>query len=263
MEFMSAKTEKVSPQIPSSRVKTGIPGLDALLDSGFPSGKVVLILGEPGTGKTILCSQFLHWGASQGDEKGVYVGMNEPKPRFITEMNALGMDFARLEKDNRFAYVDATEVRRIPEQARVGRIPVGGRELGLVNLIDLVQEGIDKLSPRRVVVDSISDLVFRFPNIEERRPAVLDIVEVLQSSGTTCLLTRELPTTVVDRILQPEEYLAEGVILLRMLKDGARSLQVLKMRGSKVDSIPRPYVIKDNGLEIYATEEVYGQSAGK
>jgi len=260
---MSTKTEKIGPRIPSSRVETGIPGLDALLDSGFPAGKVVLILGEPGTGKTILCSQFLHWGASQGDEKGVYVGMNEPKPRFMTEMDALGMDFARLERDNRFAYVDATEVRRIPEQARVGRIPVGGRELGLVNLIDLVQEGIDKLAPRRVVVDSISDLVFRFPNIEERRPAVLDIVEVLQSTGTTCLLTSELPSTGVDRILQPEEYLAEGVILLRMLKNGARSLQVLKMRGSKVDSIPRPYVIKDNGLEVYATEEVYGQSAGK
>ena len=260
---MSAKIEKFGSQIPSSRVKSGIPGLDALLDGGFPAGKVVLILGEPGTGKTILCSQYLHWGASQIEEKGVYVGLNEPKPRFMTEMNALGMDFTRLENDSRFAYVDATEVRRIPEQAKVGRIPVGGRELGLVNLIDLVQEGIDKLSPRRVVVDSISDLVFRFPNIEERRPAVLDIVEVLQSTGTTCLLTSELPSTGVDRVLQPEEYLAEGVILLRMLKDGARSLQVLKMRGSKVDSIPRPYVIKDNGLEVYSTEEVYGQSAGK
>src|SRR5437667_10878823 len=132
-----------------------------------------------------------------------------------------------------------------------------------VNLLDRVQEVIDKLSPRRVVVDSISDLVFRFPKIEERRPAVLDIVEVLQSTGTTCLLTSELPSTGVDRILHPEEYLAEGVILLRMLKNGARSTRVLKMLGSKVDSIPRPYVIKDNGLEVYATEEVYGQSAAK
>ncbi len=260
---MSTRTEKVDPQILNSRVASGIPGLDALLDGGFPAGKVVLILGEPGTGKTILSSQYLHWGASQQNEKGVYVGLNEPKPRFMAEMSSLGMDFSKLEKDNRFAYVDATEVRRIPEQAKVGRIPVGGRELGLVNLIDLVQEGIDKLSPRRVVVDSISDLVFRFPNIEERRPAVLDIVEVLQSTGTTCLLTSELPSTGIDRVLQPEEYLAEGVILLRMLKEGARSLQVLKMRGSKVDSVPRPYVIKANGLEVYATEEVYGQIMGK
>jgi circadian clock protein KaiC len=260
---MSTRTEKVDAQILNSRVASGIPGLDALLDGGLPAGKIVLILGEPGTGKTILSSQYLHWGASQRNEKGVYVGLNEPKNRFMAEMSSLGMDFSRLEKDDRFAYVDATEVRRIPEQAKVGRIPVGGRELGLVNLIDLVQEGIDKLSPLRVVVDSISDLVFRFPNIEERRPAVLDIVEVLQSTGTTCLITSELPSTGVDRILQPEEYLAEGVILLRMLKDGARSLQVLKMRGSKVDSVPRPYVIKADGLEVYATEEVYGQSVGK
>ncbi|HVH14429.1 MAG TPA: ATPase domain-containing protein [Candidatus Angelobacter sp.] len=256
-------TGKLDQRDPNSRVPSGIPGLDALIDGGFPAGKAVLILGEPGTGKTILTSQYLHWGASERSEKGVYIGLNEPKTRFMAEMLSLGMDFPRLEKDNKFAYIDATEVRRIPEQARVGRIPVGGRELGLVNLIDLVEEGIDKLSPRRVVVDSISDLVFRFPNLEERRPAVLDIVEALQSTVTTCLLTSELPSTGIDRVLQPEEYLAEGVILLRMLKDGARSLQVLKMRGSKVDSIPRPYVIKSNGLEVYATEEVYAQSLGK
>jgi circadian clock protein KaiC len=260
---MSIRTEKDDPQALNSRVESGIPGLDTLLDGGLPAGKVVLILGEPGTGKTILSSQYLHWGATRRSEKGVYVGLNEPKPRFMAEMAALGMDFPKLEKDNKFAYIDATEVRRIPEQARVGRIPVGGRELGLVNLIDLVQQGIDKLSPQRVVVDSISDLVFRFPNIEERRPAVLDIVEVLQSTGTTCLLTSELPSTGIDRVLQPEEYLAEGVILLRMLKDGARSLQVLKMRGTKVDTMPRPYVIKANGFEVYATEEIYGQSIGK
>jgi circadian clock protein KaiC len=260
---MSIRSEKLDSQGLSSRVGSGIPGLDTLIDGGFPPGKVVLILGEPGTGKTILGSQYLHWGAAQRGEKVVYVGMNEPKPRFMTEMAGLGMDFAKLEKDGKFAYVDATGVRRIPEQARVGRIPVGGRELGLVNLIDLVQGGIDKLSPRRVVVDSISDLVFRFPSIEERRPAVLDIVEVLQSTGTTCLLTSELPTTGVDRVLQPEEYLAEGVILLRMVREGVRSLQVLKMRGSKIDATPRPYVIKDTGLEVYATEEVYGPTIGK
>ncbi|HZY46759.1 MAG TPA: ATPase domain-containing protein [Candidatus Bathyarchaeia archaeon] len=254
---------KTGSQVLSRRVSSGIPGLDVLLDGGFPEGKVVLVLGEPGTGKTILASQYLHSGVTRTGDKAVYVGMNEPKARFIAEMAGLGMDFSILENEGKFAYVDATEVRRIPEQAKVGRIPVGGRELGLVNLIDLVQEGIDKLSPKRVVVDSISDLVFRFPQIEERRPAVLDIVEVLQSTDTTCLLTSELPTTGEDRVLQPEEYLAEGVILLRTLRKGIRTLQVLKMRGSKVDTTPRPYVIKNTGLEVYATEEVYGQPMEK
>jgi len=245
------------------RVSSGITGLDSLLDGGFPEGKVILVLGEPGTGKTILVSQFLHNGVTRGGDKAVYVGMNEAKTRFMSEMTALGMDFSSLENQGKFGYVDATEVRRIPEQAKVGRIPVGGRELGLVNLIDLIQEGIDKVSPKRVVVDSISDLVFRFPQIEERRPAVLDIIEMLQSTGTTCLLTSELPTTGDDRVLQPEEYLSEGVVLLRTLRKGVRTVQVLKMRGSKVDTTPRPYVIKNTGLEVYSTEEVYAQTMEK
>src|SRR2546425_630843 len=260
---MPTTTEGREESTPTSKLASGIEGLDSMLGGGIPEGNIVLVLGDPGTGKTILCSQYLYSGVTGNAEKGVYVGLNEPKARFTAEMRGLGMDFARLEKEGKFTYVDATEVRRIPEQAKVGRIPVGGRELGLVNLIDLVQDGVERLSPKRVVVDSISDLVFRFPTVEERRPAVLDIVEVLQETGTTCLMTSELSSTGEDRVLQPEEYLAEGVILLRMLRKGVRTVQVLKMRGSKVDSTPRPYVIKETGLEVYATEEVYGQSLEK
>jgi len=242
------------------KLKTGISGLDILLDGGYSSGRIVLVLGEPGTGKTILCSQFLYSGATQAGEKGVFIGMNEPKSRFMNEMTSLGMDFEMLEKNGSFEYVDATDVRRIPEQAKVGRIPVGGRELSLVNLIDMIQDSIQKLAPKRVVIDSISDLIFRYPNIEERRPVVLDIVETLSSTGSTCLMTSELLSTGQDRYLQPEEYLAEGVILLRTLRKGTRTVQISKMRGSKVDIKPRPYVIKDNGIEVYATEEVYEQA---
>ncbi len=241
----------------ASKLPSGITGLDSMLAGGFPEGKVILVLGEPGTGKTILCSQFLHWGAAEKNEKGIFIGMNEPKARLITEMRELGMDFERLESTGKFGYVDATEVRRIPEQARVGRIPVGGRELGLANLIELMQEGIEKLSPKRIAIDSISDLVFRFPRLEDRRPAVLDIVEALQSTGATCLLTSELLSTGDSRRLQPEEYLAEGVIMLRIVKKGVRTLQITKMRGAKIDTVARPFVIRDSGIEVLAREEVY------
>jgi KaiC/GvpD/RAD55 family RecA-like ATPase len=172
-------------------------------------------------------------------------------------MAGLGMDFDKLEKSGTFSYVDATEVRRIPEEAKVGRIPVGGRELGLVNLMDMIQEAIEKYSPKRVVVDSISDLVFRYPKVEERRPVVLDLVETLQSTRATCLMTSELLSTGEGRLLQPEEYLAEGVIIMRTLQKGVRSIQILKMRGSRVDTHARPYVINEGGLQVYATEEIY------
>jgi circadian clock protein KaiC len=239
-----------------TRLSSGLPGLDTMLDGGFNRGRVVLILGEPGTGKTIICSQYLHHGAV-GGENSMFIGMNEPKSRFLKEMLALGMDFAKLESEGRFRYIDATEVRKIPDQARVGRIAVGGRELGLINLLDSIQDAIAKFEPVRIAVDSMSDLVFRFPTVEERRPVVLDLIETLQSTSATSLLTSELLSTGEERLLQPEEYLAEGVLLMRTLRKGVRTIQILKMRGSKVDTHPRPYLITGKGLEVLATEEVY------
>lgn len=239
-----------------ARLSSGLPGLDAMLDGGFNSGRVVLILGEPGAGKTIVCSQFLFHGASKG-ENCMFIGMNEPKSRFMQEMLNLGMDFAKVEAEGRFRYVDATEVRKIPETAKVGRIAVGGRELGLVNLLETIQDAIAKFVPRRIALDSMSDLVFRFPSLEERRPVVLDMVETLQNTSATTLLTSELVSTGEERVLQPEEYLAEGVMLMRTLKKGARAIQILKMRGSKMDTHPRPYIITEKGIEVLATEEVY------
>jgi circadian clock protein KaiC len=255
---MATEESEVSPVATGVVKSSGIRGLDSILSGGFSQGRVILVLGEPGTGKTIFISQFLYWGSTQGNENSMFIGMNEPKSRFISEMRGVSMDFESLEKSGKFSYVDATELRRIPEQAKVGRIHVGGRELGLVNLIDMMQEGMQKVSPKRIAVDSISDLIFRFPTIEERRPVILDIVESLQTTGATCLLTSEVLSTGEDRTVQPEEYLAEGVILLRRLpKKGMRSIQVLKMRGQKVDTTPRPYTITDKGIEVYASEEIY------
>jgi circadian clock protein KaiC len=231
--------------------------LDKLLEGGFPTGKVVLVLGEPGTGKSILASQYLMWGLNNGQENGVFFGMNESKDRYVSEMKGLGMDFEPFEKSGKFGFVDATDIRRIPDQARVGRIPVGGRELGLVNLVDTIQEAAEKFGPKRIAIDSISDLVFRFPEVEQRRPVILDLVEALQSTGSTCLMTSEVTSTGTERTLQPEEYLAEGVIQLKTLQKGGRSIQVLKMRGSKIDTKPRPYIISERGIEVLATEEIY------
>jgi len=239
------------------KLSSGLSGLDTMLDGGFNRGRVVLILGEPGTGKTIICSQYLYKGSAELGERTMFIGMNEPKSRFMREMLNLGMDFARLDAEGKFMYVDATEVRKIPETAKVGRIAVGGRELGLVNLLETIQTAIAKFEPSRIALDSMSDLVFRFPTVEERRPVVLDMIETLQGTSATSLLTSELLSTGEERMLQPEEYLAEGVLLMRTLKKGVRTIQVLKMRGSKVDTHPRPYVITGRGIEVLASEEVY------
>ena len=68
------------------KVTTGIEGLDTMLQGGFPEGRMILITGGPGTGKTIFCSQFLHHGSAEEEEKTVYISLDENKIHFMEEM---------------------------------------------------------------------------------------------------------------------------------------------------------------------------------
>ncbi len=73
---------------------------------------MIILLGEPGTGKTIISAQFLSASAFDGQGVSMFIGMNEPKSRIIEDMKSLGMDFAEFEKNGRFVYVDAMSARR-------------------------------------------------------------------------------------------------------------------------------------------------------
>jgi KaiC/GvpD/RAD55 family RecA-like ATPase len=107
------------------------------------------------------------------------------------------------------------------------------------------------------VLDSISGLTFRFPEAWEKRQAILDIMEALDDIGATCLITSEAISTGEARQVQPEEYLSQGVIRLETLGTGERVVRILKMRGTKVDSVPRPYEIGETGIEAYPDQNVY------
>src|SRR5438445_562829 len=79
------------------RVHTGIPGLDHVLEGGFPKGARVLIAGGAGCGKTIYCGQYLYKGATRYGEPGVYVTTEEPPQEFRSNMLRFGWDFKRIE----------------------------------------------------------------------------------------------------------------------------------------------------------------------
>ena len=91
---------------------TGIQGLDELMNGGIPDGRVVLLVGGPGTGKTIFAAQFLFKGIKDHKENGVFVSLDENKNHFYSEMEKFGWNFADAEKDRKFAFVDATRATR-------------------------------------------------------------------------------------------------------------------------------------------------------
>jgi KaiC/GvpD/RAD55 family RecA-like ATPase len=248
-----------------ARTYTGIPGLDEMLGGGFPQGRVLLVLGEPGAGKTILCSQFLANGLDKFGESGLFVSMEENRTQYEREMAQFGWDFSTAEKHGKYNFVDVSPIRTIPGEVRVGKLTLGKQDFSLMSLLEVIRSSAKAIDARRIVVDPISLLIFQYLNEAERRKALMDLVEALAETGATCLLSSELRRVGArGRILQIEEYLVHGVILMqtsmRESQQGKpiidRVMQVEKMRETMIDREPRLYKIMDKGIEVYARQSV-------
>jgi circadian clock protein KaiC len=242
------------------RTLTGIPGLDEMLGGGFVRGRVILVLGEPGAGKTILCSQFLLNGIQKFGERALFVSLEENREHYSDEMGTFGWDVAALEKEGQFSFIDASPIRSMPAEVHLGGISIGKNDFSLVSLLEVIKNRAVAAGAQRIVVDPVSHLIFQFSDITERRKALLDLVEALAKTGATCLLASELNEVGgTQRRLQLEEYLVHGVILLQTMTTGKsleRVIQVEKMRGSPIDRSPKPYRITERGIEVYPKEPV-------
>ena len=243
----------------ASRTPSGILGLDDLLGGGFPTGRVILVLGEPGAGKTILCSQFLANGIERFGENGLFVSLEEAKGHYLREMGAFGWDFEKMDKQ-RFRFVDASPIRTIPGEVQVGKLTIGRKDFSLLSLLEVVKSNAKEINATRIVIDPVSSLIFQYSDESERRKALLDLVEALSETGSTCLLATELKRVGLrGRTIQLEEYLVHGVILMQTLpaaRTMERTIQVEKMRETSIDRQPRPYRITEKGIEVYPRESV-------
>ena len=241
---------------------TGVAGLDELLGGGIPTGRSVLILGEPGAGKTTLCSLFLANGYLKYGENGVYVSLEENKSHLFREMARFGIDFAEAEKRKQFVYVDASPIRHVPNIVRMSNITIGKKEFSLVALMDSIKRATTVVDAKRVVIDPLSYLIFQYTTSAELRGALLDLMEGLAGLDATVLMASELKNSgsIVRGTIQMEEYVAHGTIIMQSVHVGTglvRVVQVQKMRECEVDRQPRPYVINKDGIVVYPKENVY------
>jgi KaiC/GvpD/RAD55 family RecA-like ATPase len=239
---------------------TGIPGLDEVLAGGIPRGRVVLVAGGPGTGKTILSTQFLVNGIRTFNENAVFVSLEENKQHYYSEMAKFGWSLAEMEREKKFVFVDASPIRSIPGEVKVGKLTIGKKEFSMLSLIEGIRAAVKGIDAQRLVVDPIASLIFQYPDLSQRRNAVLDLIEALVGTGATCMVNTELRRVGMERRVQPEEYLTHGVIVLQTLQVGralVRVIQVEKMREAPVDMQPHPYKISETGIEVFAKENVF------
>jgi circadian clock protein KaiC len=244
--------------VSDERVATGIEGIDELLaNEGIPRGYVVFVIGSPGSGKTTLGLQYLYNGIINSNEKGVYVSLDEEPNALIRNAASLGFDLGRLIDEKKLVIVDASPIRFIPGEVKLGNISVGKREFALISLIDAIKKNVEEIGAKRLVVDPLATLILQYPESRERRTAVLDLMQAIASTSCTTLIVSELALSSLHRRYQFEEYLSHGVIILRKIfRPGGvlRIFTIEKMRGIDHDPQPHPYKIGKGGIEVYPSE---------
>lgn len=205
----------------SNRVPSGIPGLDEVIGGGFPRGGLFIVAGSPGTGKTIFSATFLYSGATQFGERGIYVSFAEGRDDFYRNMRGLGMDFEKLEKAGDFKFLDMITVR----------------EEAIPTILETILSELGGLGARRLVVDSFSALVQAIRERHDVRIMLHTLLnKITKSLGCTAILTVEIPYGEEKIGLGIEEFVADGIFMLRRsgLEGGRiiRDLEIFKMRGT-------------------------------
>ena len=246
---------------------TGIPGLDEMLGGGIPTGHAVSIFGGPGAGKTTFTLQFLHNGATMYNEPGIYVSLDESICDIKRNVRAFGWDFEKLEKEQKIVFLDASFFKRISD---VVKIPEDEKKTekgySINSLRNLIDDTIQEMDAKRVVVDPMSTLIFQYPDLNERRLAVIDLITTLRSRpDCTSLIIMDLRSSTLEREYQIEEFLTQGTIILQTLAQPEAGLirvgLIEKMRGTEHDTQPHPYLITKQGVTLFPKEKVYSTTS--
>ena len=221
------------------RIKTGIPGLDKLIEGGFIKGSSVLVAGSAGTGKTIFCCQFI-WEGLKNGEKCMYITFEELPNEIKGDATAFGWDFEKYEKEGKLilTFKDPFQVTDITTR--------------LEN--EIRQQGIS-----RVVIDSTSLLGLYFKDPNDIRRELYKLITALKNSGTTSLLTAEAPEDGKISRFGVEEYVVDGVVIMRGLEMGeigVHSIQVIKMRRTKIDGSMCVLEFTKEGLKIRKEDRI-------
>ena len=227
------------------RASTGVAGLDFVLGGGFARNRMHLLEGNPGSGKTTIALQFLMAGAALG-EIGIYVSLAETEQELRDGARSHG--WVLDEKITIFELVPPESVLDPEQQQSL----LYSSDLELGETTRRMLDTIARLQPKRVVIDSLSEIRLLAQSSLRYRRQVLALKHYFAQHESTVLMLDDLTTESTDRAVHS---IAHSVIHLDQLAPiyggERRRLRVVKCRGQSFRSGYHDFTIGQGGVELY------------
>lgn len=234
----------LTPNLPKQeRAATGVAGLDDVLGGGLPCGHVYLLEGDPGAGKTTLGLHFLRQGVASG-EVGLYVTLSETDAELRTVAASHGWSLDHIEV---FELVSSEGLSPDLEQSILhpSQVELGETVRGVI-------AAVERLNPKRVVFDSLSEMRLLAQDPLRYRRQVLALKKFFADRRCTVLMLDDRSSRDTDQQLHS---IAHGVISLEAAVDQygpeRRRLRVHKMRGIKFRGGDHDFVLDTGGLSVF------------
>lgn len=228
----------------TDRASVGIPGLDTILGGGLPRDRIYLVEGDPGVGKSTLALQFLLTGVAAG-ERSLYITLSESEAEVRQIADSHGWS---LEGLSMFELSALEQQLQLDAENTVFR----PSDVELTETTRAILAYVERVQPRRVVFDSLSELRLLSQGPLRYRREVLNLKQYFTKHRTTVLLLDDRTSETGDMQLQS---LAHGVLSLQQLPPefggDRRRLRVTKLRGAPFRSGYHDFEIVTGGLAVY------------
>jgi circadian clock protein KaiC len=240
------KLDHLSSPTALKKAPSGITGFDEITGGGLPRGRTTLLLGGPGSGKTVFALQYLVNGARIYGEPGIFVAFEETAKRIVANAESFDWKIGQLQR-RKLLFVDA--------QPKFDLIQTG--DFDLCGMLAGLGLQATQIKARRIVFDALDIVLGLLPDLAARRREIYRLHEWLVDRGLTCIFTLKgtahEPNSIIDQLYGFMQFMVDcSVILNHSVVAGVsqRNMRVQKYRGSSFDENESPFVIGDGGFDV-------------